>query len=402
MKEDSDKKKLIKARFAPSPTGKLHIGSARTALFNYIYTKKHNGKLFLRIEDTDQERSLKEYEDDILESLKWLGISFSEDPIYQMSRKKRHAEVAHELLKLGKAYKCYATKEEIEEYKQKNNNWGFKSPWRDIEPNLEDSKKKYAIRLKIDYSENIIFKDQILGEINVAASEIDDMVLLRSDATPTYMLAVIVDDHDMGITHVIRGADHLTNTPRQIAIYKALGWEMPEFAHIPLICGDNGAKLSKRHGATSVVDFKNQGYLPEALCNYLARLGWGYQDLEIFNINDILQYFELENVSSAPAKFDLQKLNALNSHYIKEKKDKELVNFVKDFYNLDSKYLIDVLQKIMPSIKQRAILLRDIIDMSLPFIEDIDNIQYIEELSDDRKLIIKNYEKLLLSINKVN
>src|SRR5215216_2437690 len=269
----------IVTRFAPSPTGFLHIGGARTALFNWLYARGRGGKMLLRIEDTDRERSTQAAIDAILDGLSLLGIDWDGDTVYQFSRSERHREVAHALLETGRAYRCYATPEELAEMREKARSEGraklYDGRWRDRDPSEAPPGVASAIRLKAPLTGETVIEDQVQGRVVWQNENLDDLVLLRSDGTPTYMLAVVVDDHDMGVTHVIRGDDHLTNTFRQVQVYEAMGWETPRFGHVPLIHGADGAKLSKRHGAQSVTEFREMGYLPEALCNYLLRLGWG-------------------------------------------------------------------------------------------------------------------------------
>jgi glutamyl-tRNA synthetase len=316
-------------RFAPSPTGYLHIGGARTALFNYLFAKRNSGKFLLRIEDTDKERSTKEAIDAILQGLDWLGLKHDGDFVLQSKNLNRHKEIAEKLLEKNQAYLCYTSPEELAELREKaeakKEVFRFKSPWRD-KVLSQSSNIKPVVRIKAPLEGEMIIRDLVQGEIRVKNSELDDLVMLRGDGTPTYMLAVVVDDFDMGITHIIRGDDHLTNAFRQKVIYQAMGWKVPEFAHIPLIHGADGAKLSKRHGATSVIDYKAMGYLPEAMRNYLLRLGWSHGDSEIISDAEAAQWFDLNQVGKSPARFDFVKLKSLNKHYIKEKDDFELLN----------------------------------------------------------------------------
>ncbi|MFN3448584.1 MAG: glutamate--tRNA ligase [Roseococcus sp.] len=311
----------VRTRFAPSPTGFLHIGGARTALFNQLFARRHGGRYLLRIEDTDRTRSTQEAVEQILESLAWLGLSPDEPPVFQSQREARHAEVARQLLAAGRAYRAYETPEELAAMRERA--LAEKRPprydgfWRDREPGPEQEGKPYAIRLKAPREGETVVEDLVQGMVRVANAELDDMIILRSDGTPTYLHAVVVDDHDMGITHVIRGDDHLTNTFRQCQIYDALGWRRPRFAHIPLIHGADGAKLSKRHGAVSVLEFREQGYLPEALCNYLLRLGWGHGDEEIIPRERAEKIFDLSGVGRAPSRMDYAKLAHLNGVYLR-------------------------------------------------------------------------------------
>lgn len=315
-------------RFAPSPTGYLHIGGARTALFNYLFSKHHNGKFLLRIEDTDQARSTKEAIDAILQGLDWLGLKHDDDFILQSKNLNRHKEIAEKLLEKNQAYLCYTAAEELDEMRKSAEKKGevfrFKSSWRD-KSQSQASNVKPVIRIKAPLDGETVIKDLVQGEIRVKNSELDDLVMLRSDGTPTYMLAVVVDDHDMEITHVIRGDDHLTNAFRQKIIYQAMDWKIPEFAHIPLIHGPDGAKLSKRHGATSVIEYKDMGYLPESMRNYLLRLGWSHGDAEIISDAQATSWFDLDKVGKSPSRFDFTKLKSVNKHYIKEKSEEELL-----------------------------------------------------------------------------
>lgn len=304
-------------RFAPSPTGVLHTGSARTALFNWLYAKRHGGKFYLRIEDTDQERSKPEFTKAILNNLEWLGINHDGEIVHQLSRATRHQEVAKEMIRLGSAYYCYASQEEIEKFRAQNPFGKFVSPWRDKNASHNENLGQPAVRLKVNHEGQTNIKDLIQGDITIQNSELDDMIMLRSDGTPTYMLAVVVDDHDMGVTHIIRGDDHLTNAFRQKQIYDAMGWDVPQFAHIPLIHDKNGKKLSKREGALGVDSYEALGYLPEAVLNHLLRLGWSHGDDEIISADQAKAWFDLDHVGKSPARFDLDKLNFINAHYMR-------------------------------------------------------------------------------------
>jgi glutamyl-tRNA synthetase len=322
----------VVTRFAPSPTGFLHIGGARTALFNWLYAR-HNGGIFrLRIEDTDRQRSTKEAIEAIIDGLKWLGLNWDDETVYQFARAPRHAEVALEMLKQGKAYYCYCTPQELDQMREAAKAAGkpmrYDGRWRDRGPKDAPAGVKPVVRLKAPTSGETIVHDKVQGEVRVSNEQLDDMVLLRSDGTPTYMHSVVVDDHDMGITHVIRGDDHLTNTFRQLQIYQAMGWEPPSFAHIPLIHGPDGAKLSKRHGALGVEAYRDMGYLPEALRNYLLRLGWGHGDDEIISTEQAIAWFDLDAVGRGPARFDFAKLDNLNGHYLRQADDARLARDV--------------------------------------------------------------------------
>ena len=322
----------VVTRFAPSPTGFLHIGGARTALFNWLYARHHGGIFRLRIEDTDRQRSTKEAIEAIIDGLKWLGLAWDDETVFQFARAPRHAEVALEMLKKGKAYYCYCTPEELEQMREAARAAGkplrYDGRWRDRDPKDAPTGVKPVVRLKAPTTGETVVQDQVQGEVRVSNEQLDDMILLRSDGTPTYMHSVVVDDHDMGITNVIRGDDHLTNTFRQLQIYQAMGWEPPSFAHIPLIHGPDGAKLSKRHGALGVEAYRDMGYLPEALRNYLLRLGWGHGDDEIISTEQAIQWFDLDGVGRAPSRFDFAKLDNLNGHYLRQTDDARLAREV--------------------------------------------------------------------------
>jgi glutamyl-tRNA synthetase len=320
-------------RFAPSPTGYLHVGGARTALFNWLYARHHGGRFLLRIEDTDRVRSTEAAIAAIIEGLQWLGLEWDGEVIFQFARAARHAEVARELVAQGKAYYCYATPAELEAMRESQRANGlplrYDGRWRDRDPAEAPAGVKPVIRLKAPQTGETIVHDKVQGEVRVANEQLDDMVLLRGDGTPTYMHSVVVDDHDMGITQVIRGDDHLTNTFRQIQLYDAMGWDKPDFAHIPLIHGPDGAKLSKRHGALGVEAYRELGYLPEALRNYLLRLGWGHGDDETIDTAQAIAWFDLDGVGRSPSRFDFAKLNNLNGHYLRAADNARLVTLVR-------------------------------------------------------------------------
>ena len=322
----------VVTRFAPSPTGFLHIGGARTALFNWLYARHHGGIFRLRIEDTDRQRSTTEAIEAIIDGLKWLGLDWDNETVFQFARAPRHAEVAMEMLKRGKAYYCYCTPQELDQMREAAKAAGkpmrYDGRWRDRDPKDAPAGVKPVVRLKAPTSGETVVQDKVQGEVRVANEQLDDMVLLRSDGTPTYMHSVVVDDHDMGITHVIRGDDHLTNTFRQLQIYQAMDWMPPSFAHIPLIHGPDGAKLSKRHGALGVEAYRDMGYLPEALRNYLLRLGWGHGDDEIISTEQAIQWFDLDAVGRGPSRFDFAKLDNLNGHYLRQTDDARLAQDV--------------------------------------------------------------------------
>jgi glutamyl-tRNA synthetase len=322
----------VRTRFAPSPTGLLHIGGARTALFNYLFARHHGGAFLLRVEDTDRERSTDVATQTILEGLDWLGLERDEQTVFQSTRAARHAEVAHQMLAQGTAYYCYCTAEELRQMREQAVAEGrsprYDGRWRDRDPKDAPPGVKPAIRLKAPQTGDTVVEDLVQGTVRVANAEMDDLIILRSDGTPTYLHAVVVDDHDMAITHVIRGDDHLTNTFRQVQIYQALGWDMPAFAHIPLIHGADGAKLSKRHGAQSVTEFGEQGYLPEALCNYLLRLGWSHGDLEVVDRDEAIRLFDIIDVNRGASRMDYAKLTNLNGIYIRKADDDRLTHEV--------------------------------------------------------------------------
>jgi glutamyl-tRNA synthetase len=366
----------IVTRFAPSPTGFLHIGGARTALFNWLYARKHGGKMLLRIEDTDRERSTKEAIDAILDGLTWLELDWDGDVIYQFSRAVRHREVAEQLLAAGKAYRCYATPEELAAMREKARAEGrtrlYDGMWRDRDPATAPEELKPTIRLRAPLTGETVIEDQVQGRVVWQNENLDDLVLLRGDGTPTYMLAVVVDDHDMGVTHIIRGDDHLINAARQTQIYDALGWNVPSMSHIPLIHGPDGSKLSKRHGALGVDAYRAMGYLPAALRNYLVRLGWSHGDQEIFSTEEMIAAFDLPGIGRSAARFDFAKLENLNGHYIRHTDDQALVtmfervlDYVPNGAALKPK-LNDTsraqLLRAMPSLKERAKTLIELID----------------------------------------
>lgn len=315
-------------RFAPSPTGFLHIGGARTALFNWLYARHTGGQFLLRIEDTDRARSTPEAIAAILAGMEWLGLNWDGQTIYQFARAERHREVAEKLLADGKAYRCYATPEELTAMRAEQRAAGkpmrYDGRWRDREPGPAEKGKPFVVRLRAEQTGETIVHDKVQGDVRFANDQLDDMILLRSDGTPTYMLAVVVDDADMGVTHVIRGDDHLNNAARQLQIITAMGWPEPVYGHVPLIHGPDGAKLSKRHGALAVEAYRDMGYLPETMRNYLLRLGWSHGDDEIISTEQAIAWFNLDNIGRSPARFDFKKLDNLNGHYIRESDDAKL------------------------------------------------------------------------------
>ena len=351
----------IITRFAPSPTGFLHIGGARTALFNWLFARRHGGKFCLRIEDTDRQRSTDEAIDKIISGLRWLGLDWDGEIIMQFSRAKRHAEIAWQLLEAGQAYRCYCSPEELaarrEAAKASNAPQRYNRRCRDNHNIIQN--KPFAIRLKAPTTGNIIVNDLVQGTVQFSCSELDDMILLRSEGTPTYMLSVVVDDRDMNITHVIRGDDHLTNTARQIILYQALDWHIPQFAHLPMIHGIDGTKLSKRHGAVGIETYRELGYLPETLRNYLLRLGWSHGDDEIISTDQAIAWFDFAHAGRSPARLDFAKLDNLNGHYIRLANDTDLVSEIKDqMEHIAGRELLPLdytrLHAAMPCIKSRA------------------------------------------------
>jgi glutamyl-tRNA synthetase len=358
----------VTARFAPSPTGFLHIGGARTALFNWLFARHHQlhgdgGAFRLRIEDTDRARSTSEATEAIIEGLKWLGIEWDGDVVFQFAGAAHHAEIAHRLLAAGRAYRCYCTPEELEAMRERakaeRRSIGYDGTWRDRDPAEAPPGVAPAIRLKAPREGATTIRDQVMGEVTVGNEELDDLIILRSDGTPTYNFSVVVDDHDMGITHVIRGNEHFRNAFRQVQIYRALDWPIPEFAHIPLIHGSDGAKMSKRHGALGVEAYRDMGYLPEALRNYLLRLGWSHGDDEIISTGEAIKWFDLAGIGRAPAQFDFAKLDSVNAHYIREAEDARLVALIAarletEFGHALSDADSDRLTRAMPVLKPRA------------------------------------------------
>ena len=357
-------------RFAPSPTGFLHIGGARTALFNYLLAKRHGGKFLLRIEDTDRERSTKEAVDAILDSLSWLEIDHDDDIIFQSKRTKRHQEVVQELLDAGKAYHCYASQEELEEMRERamaeNRSPGYDGRWRDRDPSEAPKGVDPVVRLKTPREGKTVLKDDVQGEVSVENKQLDDFILLRSDGTPTYMLAVVVDDHDMGVNRILRGDDHLTNSFRQSHIYDAMGWDMPQLCHVPLIHGQDGAKLSKRHGALGAEAYRDMGILPEALCNYLLRLGWSHGDDELISRDQAIEWFSTDSIGKSPARFDMEKLYNVNSHYINQADPRRLLDLMmplleKKVGRVIEEFEVDRILKVMTALKDRA---KDVLELA--------------------------------------
>jgi glutamyl-tRNA synthetase len=366
----------VVTRFAPSPTGYLHIGGARTALFNWLYARHHGGRMLLRIEDTDRERSTQGAIDAILDGMRWLGLDWDGEVVFQFARAARHREVAEGLLANGHAYRCYATAEELARMREEARAAGkpsrYDGRWRDRDPAEAPAGAPYVIRLRAPTEGETVVEDAVQGRVTWANRDLDDLVLLRSDGTPTYMLAVVVDDHDMGVTQIIRGDDHLTNAARQSQIYRALGWDVPRMAHIPLIHGADGAKLSKRHGALGVDAYRDLGYLPSALRNYLVRLGWSHGDQEVFSTDEMVEAFDLKAVGRSAARFDFAKLENLNGLYIRGAADADLLAAIEAMLphvgqarGLSAPLSDDLRAKLlaaMPGLKERAKTLIELLD----------------------------------------
>lgn len=363
---------MVRTRFAPSPTGYLHIGGARTALFSWAFARKHGGKFVLRIEDTDLERSTQESVQAILDGMAWLNLNYDEGPYYQMQRLARYQEVAEQLLRTNQAYYCYATKEELDLLRESQRAAGQKprydGRWRD---NKSPPPKgiKPVIRLKNPLEGEVVFDDLVKGRISVANNELDDLVLMRGDGTPTYNFGVVLDDLDMRISHVIRGDDHVNNTPRQINILKALNASLPQYAHVPMILGADGERLSKRHGAVSVMHYHEEGYLPKALVNYLARLGWSHGDDEIFSSEQLIEWFDLESINRAPAKFNPEKLQWLNQHYLKAEAIADIAHLTIPFLEKDNCVITnrEYLHKVVNLLKDRVSTISELADAAVYF-----------------------------------
>nr|WP_320142104.1 glutamate--tRNA ligase [uncultured Cohaesibacter sp.] len=364
----------VVTRFAPSPTGFLHIGGARTALFNWLYAKANGGKMLLRIEDTDRERSTDAAIDAIIAGMEWMGLSYDGDPISQYSRVDRHREVVEQLLATGKAYRCYCTPEELTEMREKaraeKRPPRYDGTWRDRDPSEAPEGVKPAIRLKAPQEGTTVIEDQVQGTVTFPNKDLDDMIIMRSDGNPTYNLAVVVDDHDMGVTHIMRGDDHLTNAARQTLVYQAMGWDVPTMAHIPLIHGPDGAKLSKRHGALGVEAYRDMGYLPVAMRNYLVRLGWAHGDDEVMTTEQMIEWFGFDGMNKAAARFDFKKLENLNGVHMRHADDDDLYNQLVTLlpHLEDGQAMLDLIDEAkkaqimlaMPSVKERAKTLLDL------------------------------------------
>jgi len=359
----------VVTRFAPSPTGFLHIGGARAALFNWLYARHHGGRFLLRIEDTDRARSTQGAIDAILGSMSWLGLECDAPPVFQSKNQARHVEVAKAMLANGTAYRCYCTPEELDEMRERAKAEGRKmlydGRWRDRDPSKAPPGVDPVIRLKAPKTGETVIEDQVQGDVRIDNSQLDDLVMLRSDGTPTYMLAVVADDHDMGVTHVIRGDDHLVNAARQMQLYLAMGWQPPVFAHLPLIHGQDGAKFSKRHGALGVEAYRDMGFLPETMRNYLLRLSWSHGDDEIISTEQAIEWFDLDGVGKSAARFDMAKLTNLNAHYVRETADAALVDMIKPLLAADGitvdEEQAERLAKAMAGLKPRATTLNDLV-----------------------------------------
>jgi len=370
----------VVTRFAPSPTGYLHIGSARTALFNWLFARNQGGKYLLRIEDTDRARSTQGAIDAILEGLEWFGLNWDGEAVFQFARADRHAEVAHALVKNGHAYFCYCSPEELEAMKEDARAKGlpptYNGLWRDRDPKDAPEGVKPVVRFKAPQEGETVIHDLVQGDVRIQNSQLDDMIILRADGTPTYMLSVVVDDHDMGITHIIRGDDHLTNAFRQYYLYKAMGWDVPQFSHIPLIHGADGAKLSKRHGALGIEAYRDMGILPEALRNYLLRLGWSHGDEEIIPTDKAIEWFDIEHIGKSPSRFDMVKLLNLNGHYIREADDARLCDLILPILHPRLGRDVDALGKErllkgMKGLKQRAKTLIELAENGLFYVRHL-------------------------------
>ncbi len=368
----------VVTRFAPSPTGFLHIGGARTALFNWLYARHSGGAFHLRIEDTDRGRSTPEATEAIFEGLRWLGLDWDGPVVSQFDRQARHAKVAGEMLARRGAYRCYATREDIEAFREQARAEGrpplFRSPWRDADP-ADAPDAPFVIRLRAPRDGETVVEDVVQGRVTFRNDALDDLILLRSDGTPTYMLAVVVDDHDMGVTHVIRGDDHLTNAARQTLIYQAMDWPVPIWAHIPLIHGPDGAKLSKRHGALGVEAYRDMGYPAEAMRNYLARLGWSHGDDEFFTTDQAIAWFDVDRIGKSPARFDLSKLENLSGQHIRATADAELMREVEQFLAATQRPPLterqrDMMLLAMPGLKERSRTIPQILEMARFLLED--------------------------------
>ncbi|EAL59088.1 glutamyl-tRNA synthetase [Wolbachia endosymbiont of Drosophila ananassae] len=413
----------VVTRFAPSPTGFLHIGGARTALFNWLYAKHHGGRFLLRIEDTDRKRSTKEAIDAIIEGLRWLGVSYDGEIVYQSKRIERHKEVANLLVEKGRAYHCYCPEDEVAEKKIKAREEGkiYKHKCTTKPPSCHPSSRHWdpeenmwsragmtsgvrsVIRFKVPDSQEIVIDDKIYGQIKVNSNQLDDIVILRSDNTPTYIFAVVIDDHDAGITDIIRGSDHLTNTFKHLLIYQALDFDIPRFAHVPLIHGEDGNKLSKRHGATSVCDYEKMGILPKAMRNYLLRLGWSHGNDEIISDEQAIEWFNLESIGRSPARLDFKKLEHLNNHYISNMSNEDILTLMLRENTLTDKKKGYLLQG-LTELKKRANYVTELLDLAKFYIQDppLDLSEEAEQIVKSNLDIIKLLASFLSEIGDEN
>ena len=391
---------MVITRFAPSPTGQLHIGGARTALFNYLYSKNQKGKFLLRIEDTDKERSKKIYENQIIDSLSWLGINFDDNVFYQSQNNKKHIDVANQLLKNNFAYKCYCTQEELDQKreiaKQNSVNYIYDGKCRDLK---EEKNLPFVVRLKIEKNKKIMLYDGVQGDVEIDTSTLEDFILLRSDNTPTYNLSASVDDKLMNITHVIRGDDHKINALKQIMIFQYMGWKLPKYFHIPLIHSEDGKKLSKRDNASTTEDYKKIGILPIALRNYLLRLGWSYKDKEIFNDEESIKYFSLKNIGKSPSKLDFERIKSLNEFYIKNLNEniliENLITYIKTYKKKLNDKIINNITSNINILKNKAKTLEDIYNNS-NFIYDFQ--KKLDVINDKNKTIVNEFYSELVKL----
>ena len=404
--------KKVATRFAPSPTGPLHIGGVRTALFNWLYAKNQKGEFYLRVEDTDKERSKEEYKNQIIKSLRWIGINYDGEEYIQSKKIQDHIKVANELLKSGHAYKCYCSSEEIEEQKkrakQKKIPYIYDRKWRDKKESEAPKDTKPVIRFKSKIDGTSILKDLVQGDVEIENNTIEDFIILRNDGTPTYNLSASVDDHQMNMTHIIRGDDHKINTFKQIQIYQAMKWDLPSFAHIPLIHTIDGKKLSKRDKASTLDDYSKIGIMPDALRNYLLRLGWSYKDKEIFTLDESVKYFNLEGIGKSPSKLDMNRILSMNEHYIKNINEKDLFVQFSDYCKIFKKVISnDKSEKIKNSLtflKNKAKTLEDIFNNGQYIIQEEVNFNKddLKLIDNKAKKVISEFKKELMKIEKLN
>ena len=404
--------KKVATRFAPSPTGPLHIGGVRTALFNWLYAKNQKGEFYLRVEDTDKERSKEEYKNQIIKSLKWIGINYDGKEYIQSEKIQEHIKVANELLKSGHAYKCYCSSEEIEEQKkrakQKKIPYIYDRKWRNKKDSEAPKDTKPVIRFKCKIDGTSILKDLVQGDIEIDNNTIEDFIILRNDGTPTYNLSASVDDHQMNMTHIIRGDDHKINTFKQIQIYQAMKWDLPSFAHIPLIHTIDGKKLSKRDKASTLDDYSKIGIMPDALRNYLLRLGWSYKDKEIFTLDESVKYFNIEGIGKSPSKLDMSRILSMNEHYIKNLNEDNLffqfLEYCKIFKKVISNEKSEKIKNSLPFLKNKAKTLEDIFNNSQYIIQEEVNFNKddLKLIDNKAKKVISEFEKELMKIDKIS